>query len=107
MAGMFNCRTLALRLWQTALATACLVLLAAPTQAAFVNVTWNPSPEPDIAGYVLFYWHRLWTLRDLCQCGQRNGVDRQCFEHDQHYVFSVLASTAAASRVTFRKNSVL
>ena len=39
---------------------------------AEVTVAWDQNPEPDVAGYKIYYGTQSGQLHGICRCGQHN-----------------------------------
>ena len=47
-----------------------LSMLVPAAHAADVTVAWDPNPEPDVAGYKIYYGNQSGQLHRIRECGQ-------------------------------------
>ena len=69
--------------------------------AASVNLAWNPNPEPDIAGYRVFYGTAPRTYTSAIDVGNATAATVSNLSGGIVYYFAVTAYNAALMEGTF------
>jgi hypothetical protein len=81
------------RNWR-ALVAAAVVLTTVPDAAAQVTITWDPSPEPDVAGYKLYVGAESHLYHQIIDVGNRTTHTVTNLQDDRPYYFAVTAYTS-------------
>jgi hypothetical protein len=76
-----------------ALTLALLLLSARSAQAAFIELAWDPNPEADIAGYMVFYGPTAGSYEASVDVGNTTTWTGNQLTAGRPYVFAVLAYT--------------
>jgi hypothetical protein len=81
------------RHWR-ALVAAAAVLTTVSDAAAQVTITWDPSPEPDVAGYKLYVGAESRIYHEIIDVGNRTTHTVTGLQDDRPYYFAVTAYTS-------------
>lgn len=87
--------------WHATAVTTLLVLLCASHAAAQVTIGWNPSSEPDVAGYKLYVGAASRTYHDSIDVGTRTSYTVTGLQDDRPYYFAVTAYTSNGAESGF------
>jgi len=73
-----------------------LLFCATGAQAAFIGLEWDPNPESDIAGYVLYYGTSTGNYTSYVDVGKTTTWTGNALSDGQRYFFAVLAYNTGA-----------
>jgi NPCBM/NEW2 domain len=76
---------------RTLFALASVFFLSTRAQAAFLGLAWDPNPEADVAGYILFYGTTSGSYSTSVDVGNTTTWNTDTLTEGQPYFFAVLA----------------